>query len=254
MCFMRKFTTTLYNLIFGIDLHEQERLERERLERERLERMYPYYYNPNTESILNRAEKERLDQIEREKLELLKNERLEEFKKERNERFKRKILEIERLEYIEKERVHRLEMKRIEYLERERLERERLERENERERLRNLSYAFYNENNYNIQENQNISEIKKLFLENINKYYDNTIIDGTKSIIYNKIHFHSNKGNILAGGVLFYRFCNNTIEYLTCKTGEKFSDIGGKTELEDNTIYDTICREVIEETNNLISK
>lgn len=59
---------------------------------------------------------------------------------------------------------------------------------------------------------------------------------------------------IKAGGILFYKIVNNKPEFLLIEENEFISDFGGKTELYDDTIYDTIAREVNEETNSLFDK
>lgn len=72
-------------------------------------------------------------------------------------------------------------------------------------------------------------------------YYDN---DNTKPI--------------RAGGVIIYRKINNKIQFLLIKKKyndiERYEDIGGKTDINDITSYDTIAREVSEETNSVINE
>ena len=121
----------------------------------------------------------------------------------------------------------------------ERLKQERYERETEI-----TPKANYINNN----------TIKQLVLMNLNNLPKTIIYYYKKSIISNRVCFYCNKGDILAGGILFFRIINNTLEYLTCITKDKISDIGGKTELKDNSIYDTITREVMKETNNLFTQ
>lgn len=68
-----------------------------------------------------------------------------------------------------------------------------------------------------------------------------------------KVFFYKNSP-ITAGGVLFYKKTENGLELLLLNKKNKFEDIGGKTEFKDRNILETICREVSEETNNLIKK
>jgi len=89
--------------------------------------------------------------------------------------------------------------------------------------------------------------------------------------------FYTKKGfPIRAGGVMFYTLYNNEIYIMIQEIIDRkirlnknntndsnrndsnrndsnkniWSDLGGKTEFGDNTLDDTICREVLEETNN----
>jgi hypothetical protein len=62
--------------------------------------------------------------------------------------------------------------------------------------------------------------------------------------------FYKHKYPIRAGGILFYRIKNKKYEYLVVKTNDTYSDLGGKTEICDRDIYDTISREVKEESNS----
>jgi hypothetical protein len=59
---------------------------------------------------------------------------------------------------------------------------------------------------------------------------------------------------IKAGGVLFYRIYDNDKEFLVIEENNKYSDLGGKIEEYDKNIYDTISREVYEESNNYFEK
>ena len=61
---------------------------------------------------------------------------------------------------------------------------------------------------------------------------------------------------IRAGGVLFFNYNKSRIELLMIKKFSKYlkyEDIGGKTSECDNNIYETVAREVSEETNNVIN-
>ena len=63
---------------------------------------------------------------------------------------------------------------------------------------------------------------------------------------------------IRAGGVIIYRKINNHIEFLLIKkligNIERYEDIGGKTDKNDETEFDTIARETCEETNSIINE
>jgi len=60
---------------------------------------------------------------------------------------------------------------------------------------------------------------------------------------------------IRAGGVMFYKHKKSKVEILMIKKTHQlvYEDVGGKTSIYDNDIYETIAREVSEETNNLIN-
>lgn len=62
---------------------------------------------------------------------------------------------------------------------------------------------------------------------------------------------------VLAAGILFYTVINYKDYYLLRKDNSKrnknhWSDLGGKVDNLDKNIFDTITREVLEETNNEI--
>lgn len=57
---------------------------------------------------------------------------------------------------------------------------------------------------------------------------------------------------VRAGGVLFYRL-NGQYEFLMINSRNNFEDFGGCTDLCDKDIIDTICREVDEESNGVIT-
>lgn len=60
--------------------------------------------------------------------------------------------------------------------------------------------------------------------------------------------------NITAGGLILYKKDKSgNLKLLLIKKKGMYEDIGGKIDLEDETIYDTVAREVEEETNNVIS-
>ena len=63
---------------------------------------------------------------------------------------------------------------------------------------------------------------------------------------------------VSAAGCLFYKKSNEKLELLLISYDDpkwnKLDDFGGQVDDIDNTIYDTIIRETIEETNNIIKK
>lgn len=68
--------------------------------------------------------------------------------------------------------------------------------------------------------------------------------------------FKLNDFVIYAGGVLFYRIkpITNELEFLMMKNRGRYEDLGGRVDCKDKTIFDTIAREVEEESNNLITR
>jgi hypothetical protein len=67
--------------------------------------------------------------------------------------------------------------------------------------------------------------------------------------------FNKSKQPIRAGGVIYYRFnkFSNKIQLLLQQIDKKFEDMGGKTAENDIDINHTIGRELVEETNGIIS-
>jgi 8-oxo-dGTP pyrophosphatase MutT (NUDIX family) len=64
---------------------------------------------------------------------------------------------------------------------------------------------------------------------------------------------------IYAGGVLIYRKIYNSetiidIEFLMIRNRNRYEDFGGRVDKDDKDIYDTVAREVYEESNSIISK
>lgn len=59
---------------------------------------------------------------------------------------------------------------------------------------------------------------------------------------------------IRAGGLILYRFNNNSMELLLEESRGIIEDIGGKSDYEDKDIYEMIAREVDEESNNVLDK
>ena len=64
------------------------------------------------------------------------------------------------------------------------------------------------------------------------------------------------ENEIRAGGVIFYTYINKKLHILLIKKTETniYEDFGGKTDMLDLTILDTISREVEEESNKIFSK
>lgn len=59
---------------------------------------------------------------------------------------------------------------------------------------------------------------------------------------------------IRAGGALFYTSAHNTFYTLMALKNNQFEDLGGKTDERDESIYDTVAREVCEETNGVFKQ
>src|SRR4051794_7748616 len=60
---------------------------------------------------------------------------------------------------------------------------------------------------------------------------------------------------ISAGGVILYRINKNkNLELLLMTNRNKYEDLGGTSDIGDHDIYDTVSREVYEESNGLINK
>jgi hypothetical protein len=71
--------------------------------------------------------------------------------------------------------------------------------------------------------------------------------------------FLFNNKEVLSAGVLFYTIIDNNTYYLlrkdnSKKNNNKWSDLGGKSDKKDKVLFDTITRELLEETNNEINK
>jgi len=71
-----------------------------------------------------------------------------------------------------------------------------------------------------------------------------------------KKKFFYNENEVLSSGILFYTIINSKKYILLRKDNKKnkecWSDIGGKCDFNDISIYDTISRESLEETDNKI--
>lgn len=71
----------------------------------------------------------------------------------------------------------------------------------------------------------------------------------------NIFYYNNDKNNeIKAGGLLIYKKENNNIFLLLIENRGLYEDIGGRCDLSDKNIIETITREVEEETNNIIKK
>ena len=75
------------------------------------------------------------------------------------------------------------------------------------------------------------------------------------SRINRKTFYHKDNKDepIRAGGVILYKHVNNTIELLLISSRGLYEDIGGCVDNEDEDIYDSVSREVEEETNAVIT-
>ena len=87
--------------------------------------------------------------------------------------------------------------------------------------------------------NQLVTKINTLDINNIKKKKRPTF------------YTRSNK-EIRAGGVLFVKDGKYLLQKKPKNNSFQYSDFGGKTDVSDNDIIDTIIREVKEETNNQI--
>lgn len=60
---------------------------------------------------------------------------------------------------------------------------------------------------------------------------------------------------IRAGGLLLYRYEKDMKEpeFLMIKSRDKYEDFGGRTDMADKSIDDTICREADEESNGILN-
>lgn len=77
------------------------------------------------------------------------------------------------------------------------------------------------------------------------------------NIIRPTFYLDNNKNQpIKAGGALIYRVNNKLkdIELLLIKNRGRYEDFGGRTDIKDKTILDTVCREIDEESNNIFRK
>jgi len=76
--------------------------------------------------------------------------------------------------------------------------------------------------------------------------------------IKNPIFYYNDnkKYEIKAGGVMFYAYdyTDKILKFLMINYNNKYEDFGGKTSIADKCIFDTISREVEEESNNIFTK
>ena len=101
----------------------------------------------------------------------------------------------------------------------------------------------------------NKSDLEDNLIENISKNL--TKLKIKEKPIRPTFYYNNDKTkNIRAGGILFYKTIDNLKYFLFIdnKYSNWIEDLGGKTDLQDKSIMNTIIREVDEETNNLIKK
>lgn len=84
------------------------------------------------------------------------------------------------------------------------------------------------------------------------KYLNNILYDYIKPR-NRKIFNYIDGKEILAGGVIIYKFENNQIKLLLITKNNKLEDLGGKSDFKDNTYFDMIIREASEESNDKIN-
>jgi len=141
--------------------------------------------------------------------------------------------------------------------------------------------------------NIKIEDNKYMFLENSNKMLNNNLLQSLDKPVYDndmyssifvkkvgggkkvdllknlrKVKYKNKKDSyvrykyidnfnnqITSGGILFYRLNNNNKEFLLIenKDRNKYEDFGGCVEDKDGNIYDTIRRELLEESNDIFS-
>ena len=65
--------------------------------------------------------------------------------------------------------------------------------------------------------------------------------------------FNINNISVTAGGVLLYRYREEKVEFLMIQVKGIYEDIGGKANIRDIDIVETIRREVKEESNNILN-
>jgi len=71
-------------------------------------------------------------------------------------------------------------------------------------------------------------------------------------IVEDRKNFYSGNNIIKAGGAILYKYMNGKLYFLMIYKGNTYEDLGGKSKVSDRTYYSMICREVMEESNNLI--
>ena len=84
---------------------------------------------------------------------------------------------------------------------------------------------------------------------------ENSKNEKTKNKNIKKIFFITNNEEdiaLSAGGVIFYKITDGELFLLLSYSREKYEDLGGRCDINDKDIFDTIAREVEEESNKLI--
>ena len=89
-----------------------------------------------------------------------------------------------------------------------------------------------------------INDFKYLKLNKLYNNYNNFTLKNNRPTFYICQNYECR-----AAGILFYKIVKNIPYFLLINEYEKWGDIGGKTDLCDNNILDTACRETTEETN-----
>lgn len=76
--------------------------------------------------------------------------------------------------------------------------------------------------------------------------------DGRPTFFYNNNQHYE----IRAGGIIFYRYNyrKDQLEFLMIKNNNCYEDFGGKTDIVDKCIEDTVSREAEEESNGIFIK
>jgi len=59
---------------------------------------------------------------------------------------------------------------------------------------------------------------------------------------------------VMAAGVIIYKIKKNVVSVLLSKNRNQYEDLGGRVDLDDETIFDAVVREAYEETNEIIDK
>lgn len=111
-----------------------------------------------------------------------------------------------------------------------------------------------------LQQNENNKHIVNIALglcdlhANLNIFDD---IEQTKNNMTEKktIYLNDDKTKpVIAVGILIYKNVCDKMKLLIVYTKNRYEDIGGKIDQQDNTIYDTACRKIEEKTNGLIRR
>lgn len=79
------------------------------------------------------------------------------------------------------------------------------------------------------------------------------IENGRPTFFYNNKKKNS-ENKIRAAGIIFYYYENNQPIFLMINVSGKYEDFGGKTDVIDTSILETIVREATEESNNIFNK